>query len=100
MMIEQTQTFSQWLHALKDRQARARILRRIERLALGHQGDFKALGGKLFELREHYGAGYRIYYTERQGQIIVLLVGGHKNSQERDIKTARAMIEDITRGTS
>lgn len=85
--------FGEWLSALRDIKAKVKIITRLERAAKGNFGDVKPLGGGLFEMRENYGPGYRIYYT-RQGEIIfLLLIGGNKSSQARDIATARGMLE-------
>lgn len=75
--------------------SRAQLVRRIERLAAGNAGDQRFLGGGLYELREHTGPGYRIYFTFRSGNLILLLAGGDKGSQERDIDVARSMIERL-----
>lgn len=94
MNITYTQPYKHWIKKLRDHQARARIIRRTKRLAEGYFGDYKALGGGLYELREHYGAGYRIYYTQRGGEIIILLIGGDKSSQQQDIQKARILMEE------
>jgi putative addiction module killer protein len=75
--------------------SRARLIRRIERLAAGNAGDQRFLGAGLYELREHTGPGYRIYFTIREQRLILLLAGGDKSSQERDIGLARSMIESL-----
>jgi putative addiction module killer protein len=78
---------------------KARLLRRIERLAADNAGDQRHLGGRLYELREHYGPGYRVYFTVRGERLVLLLAGGDKNSQERDIILARYMIEILEKDT-
>jgi len=80
---------------LRDRKAVARILIRIEALGRGHTGDARALGGGLHELRIHYGPGYRVYFTRRAGKLIMLLCGGDKASQRRDIARAEALMEQL-----
>jgi putative addiction module killer protein len=75
--------------------AKARLVRRIERLAGGNAGDHRFLGAGLFELRDDFGPGYRIYYMHRGDELIILLVGGDKASQARDILRARQMIEQL-----
>ena len=80
---------------LEDRTAKARLVRRIERLAGGHAGDHRFLGAELFELRDDFGPGYRIYYMHRGDELVILLVGGDKASQARDILRARQMIEQL-----
>lgn len=86
-----TADFDKWLTALKDVQGQAIIARRILRLATGHDGDVKAIGGGVSELRIHYGPGYRVYLMRRGKQLVILLCGGDKGSQRRDIEKAIAM---------
>jgi putative addiction module killer protein len=93
--IRQTVTFRKWLARLEDRTAKARLVRRIERLAAGYAGDHRFLGAALFELRDDFGPGYRIYYMRRGDELVILLVGGDKASQARDILRARQMIEQL-----
>jgi putative addiction module killer protein len=93
--IRQSVSFRQWLVRLEDRTAKARLVRRIERLAGGNAGDHRFLGAGLFELRDDFGPGYRIYYMHRGDELIILLVGGDKASQARDILRARQMIEQL-----
>lgn len=89
--IRKTGVFETWLSGLRDRQARARINIRIDRLSIGNRGDAKALGGGISELRIDYGHGYRIYFAQRGATLIVLLAGGDKRTQERDIRRAREL---------
>jgi putative addiction module killer protein len=93
--IRQSVSFRKWLVRLEDRTAKARLVRRIERLAGGNAGDHRFLGAGLFELRDDFGPGYRIYYIHRGDELIILLVGGDKASQARDILRARQMIEQL-----
>lgn len=86
--IRKTDEFSTWLDGLRDLRARARIQVRIERLALGNPGDAQAVGEGVSELRIHHGPGYRVYYKQRGRELVVLLAGGDKSSQAKDIKTA------------
>ena len=86
--------FGQWLSALRDIRGQVKILARLERAEQGNFGDVKPLGEGLCEMRVHYGPGYRIYYTQRGEIVYLLLVGGDKSSQTRDIARARAMMED------
>jgi len=86
--IRQTEVFSKWLRGLRDRQARARIQTRIDRLQLGLAGDVKPVGEGVSELRIDYGPGYRLYFSQRGRELIVLLAAGDKRTQDRDIKTA------------
>ena len=86
--------FTQWLQALRDRHARARIQARLARVAAGNMGDVVAVGGGVMELRIDWGPGYRVYFS-RVGRVIVLLLcGGSKNTQQKDIERAQANLED------
>jgi putative addiction module killer protein len=93
--IRQTEVFAGWLHGLRDHRARARIQVRIDRLQLGLVGDVKPVGEGVSELRIDYGPGYRVYFTQRGSQRIILLVGGDKRTQERDIKKAIQLAGDL-----
>jgi putative addiction module killer protein len=86
--------FTRWFDAMRDRKAQTIIARRIERVAGCNLGDAKSLGGGLHELRIAFGPGYRIYFVFEDGVLIVLLSGGDKGSQKRDIAAARDMIEE------
>jgi putative addiction module killer protein len=86
-----TDVFDQWLHNLRDIQARSRIAVRIRRLSLGNPGDVKAVGDGVSEMRIPYGPGYRVYYIARGPIVVVLLCGGDKSSQVRDIEKAKAI---------
>lgn len=88
MEIRQTETFAKWLSGLRDRQARARIQTRIDRLQLGLAGDVKPVGEGVSELRIDFGPGYRIYFLQLGQSLIILLAGGHKRTQTTDIRTA------------
>lgn len=81
--------FAEWFTSLKDTVTKAQIKNRLNRLNLGHNGDIKSVGDGVYELRIHYGAGYRIYIAERDKSIILLLIGGSKRTQERDIIKAK-----------
>ncbi|MFC1712738.1 type II toxin-antitoxin system RelE/ParE family toxin [Candidatus Poribacteria bacterium] len=89
--------FTQWLYSIKDTRTRARVDNRLERLRVGNFGDFRSLGSGLFELRLHFGPGYRIYYGRTGDEIVVLLAGGDKSSQTRDIQRARQSWSDCKR---
>ena len=86
-----TEKYRDWINTLRDRAARARIQVRIDRLAHGNPGKHRNLSGGINELKVDYGPGYRIYYTERQGKLIILLAGGNKKTQQDDIELARAL---------
>jgi len=86
--VRQTAVFSDWFDSLRDRQAQARINIRIRRLSLGNPGDVKPVGGGVSELRIDYGPGYRVYFVRRGETVVVLLAGGDKRSQDRDIRIA------------
>lgn len=94
-MIEliKSSTFDAWLSRIKDRQALARITMRLDRLAMGNPGDVKPVGNGLSEMRIDVGSGYRIYYMQRGHIVIILLCGGDKASQSRDIARAKALAE-------
>lgn len=93
--IRKTEHFAKWLDKLPDIQARARVLVRIERLATGNSGDAKPVGEGVSELRIAYGPGYRIYFKEHGRELIILLAGGDKSSQTRDIKTALRLARNL-----
>ena len=86
--VRQADKYSEWFADLRDRQARARINARIRRLSLGNPGDVKSVGEGVSELRIDYGPGYRVYFTQRGCKVVILLAGGDKRTQERDIQTA------------
>jgi putative addiction module killer protein len=81
--------FTDWLNSLRDPTTRRRILKRLLQVEQGHYGDFKPVGGGLYELRLFFGPGYRIYFGEDGNTMVVLLSGGDKNSQQRDIQRAQ-----------
>jgi putative addiction module killer protein len=91
--IKQTETFRKWRIGLKDDRAKALIASRLDRLAFGHAGDVEPVGGGISELRIHHGSGYRIYIQRRGKALIVLLCGGDKGSQTRDIKIAKRLAD-------
>ena len=93
--VRQTTTFATWLSSLRDVRARAIIAARIDRLAFGHSGDVKPVGDGVRELRIHFGPGYRVYFVQRGTVLIVLLCGGDKDSQDRDIRQARRLAADL-----
>lgn len=93
--IVQTDEFAKWLKRLKDVTARARILVRIQRLSLtGNFGDAKPVGDGVFEMRIDYGSGYRLYYALRGSELVLLLIGGDKSSQQKDIAKAKKLNQE------
>lgn len=97
MMIEirKTATFANWIGDLRDIRARAHVQARIERLAIGHAGDAKPVGEGVSELRINYGPGYRVYFKKRGDSVIILLAGGDKKTQSRNIKTALRLARNL-----
>ena len=93
--IRKTDIFVRWLDELGDLQARARVLVRIERLAAGNPGDVEPVGEGVSELRINYGPGYRVYFKQRGRELIILLAGGDKSTQARDIKTALRLARNL-----
>lgn len=93
--LRQTVAFRQWLAGLADRRAVEKIAQRLVRLEAGLMGDVRSVGGRVSELRIDYGPGYRVYFTRRGRASIVLLCGGGKPSQKRDIKAARALVDEL-----
>ena len=89
--LKQTETFRKWRARLKDQRVKALIASRLDRLAFGHAGDAEPVGQGISELRIHYGPGYRIYFRRHKDTIIILLCGGNKSSQAKDIKTAKQL---------
>ena len=92
--IRETETFSTWLRALRDVTAKAKVAARVRRLAFGNPGDVRPVGGGISELRIQYGPGYRVYYVQRGVILIVLLCGGDKATQARDIATAKKLAKE------
>jgi len=90
-LLEKTSEFDKWLKKLNDRKAKAKILLRLQRVEAGNLGDVSSVGEGIEEFRIHYGPGYRIYFRRQGEDIILLLVGGDKSSQESDIKKAKAL---------
>ncbi|MBE2231942.1 MAG: type II toxin-antitoxin system RelE/ParE family toxin [Anaerolinea sp.] len=88
MEIRQTEVYANWFARLRDRQARARIDVRIRRLSLGNPGDVRPVGEGVSELRIDYGPGYRVYFVQRGLELVILLAGGDKRTQDRDIQVA------------
>lgn len=95
MEIRKTDTFAKWIDGLSDIRARARILVRIERLSAGNPGDVKSVGEGVSELRIDYGPGYRVYYKRIGQTVVILLAGGDKRNQTKDIKTAQRLAQNL-----
>lgn len=93
--LESSQSFDVWLTKLKDNSVRNKVLARLDRVSNGNFGDYKQLSSRLFELRFTFGAGLRIYYTFKQNQIVLLLAGGDKSSQQRDIEKALSLLNSL-----
>ncbi len=93
--IRQTETFRAWLDGLKDEKARVRIGIRLQRVEKGNLGDARPVGGGVSELRIDYGPGYRLYFVQRGKMVVILLCGGDKRSQARDIKRAIEMAQEV-----
>ncbi|HCX89871.1 MAG: addiction module antitoxin RelB [Deltaproteobacteria bacterium CG_4_9_14_3_um_filter_44_9] len=93
--IRKTEIFGKWLDGLDDIRARARIFVRIERLAAGNPGDVKPVGEGVSELRIDYGCGYRVYYKQCGQSVVILLAGGDKRTQAKDIKTALRLAKNL-----
>jgi putative addiction module killer protein len=92
--VRQTQTFKGWFAGLRDMRAKVQILRRIERAEQGNLGDVAPIGEGVSEMRIRYGPGYRLYFVQRGAAIVILLCGGDKGSQARDIRTAKQMAKE------
>ena len=93
--VVETPSFKAWREALADARARSRIALRIGRLALGLTGDVKSVGGGVSEMRVDHGPGYRLYFTRRNRNVLILLCGGDKGSQSRDIRLARSIASEL-----
>ena len=96
----QTKQFAKWFRRLKDDLAKVAIGRRLERLVQENYGDFKSIGEKIFELRINISKGYRVYFMDKENEIIILLLGGDKSSQDDDIKMARRLAKEYKDGKS
>ena len=92
--LKQTETFRKWWTRLKDERARGAIFSRLDRIAYGHAGDVRHVGEGINELRIHYGPGYRVYFQKRGNTVIVLLCGGDKGTQARDINAAKRLARE------
>jgi putative addiction module killer protein len=93
--VQQTEEFQRWLDDLADMRARVRIVARIRLAEAGSLGDWAPVGGNVSEMRIHFGPGYRLYFTRRGGVLIIMLAGGDKGSQARDIKRAQRIATEL-----
>ena len=93
--VRKTGAFEDWLTGLKDQRGKAKIVARIDRLALGNPGDVSPVGEGVSELRIHFGPGYRVYFARRAKAVVILLCGGDKGSQERDIAQAKSLAAEL-----
>jgi putative addiction module killer protein len=93
--LRETDVYARWFARLRDYEARARILSRIRRLLLGNPGDVKPVGEGISEMRIDYGPGYRVYFTRRGYSLIILLAGGDKSTQARDIESAKHLARNL-----
>lgn len=95
MLVRTTEVYRDWINTLKDRVGRARIQMRVDRLVHGNPGQHRNLSDGVSELKIDFGPGYRVYYTQRGSELIVLLAGGDKSSQQQDVKTAIALARNL-----
>lgn len=95
MHVQITEIYRNWINSLKDRTGRARIQVRVDRLVHGNPGQHRVLTDGVCELKIDFGPGYRVYYTERGGEIIILLAGGDKSTQQKDIKAAISLAKNL-----
>jgi putative addiction module killer protein len=93
--VRQTDVFKAWFAGLRDQQARARIRVRIDRLSIGNPGDVKPVGSGVSEMRINHGPGYRLYFVSRGKTVVILLCGGDKRSQDRDIAQAIELVQKV-----
>jgi putative addiction module killer protein len=93
--VRETDAFSEWLSGLRDARAKAEVARRVRRLALGNPGDVRPVGEGVSELRIHYGPGYRVYYVQRGDLLVVVLRGGDKSTQAKDITLALKLASEV-----
>ena len=93
--VRQTEAYGRWFDSLRDRRARARIDARIRRLSLGNPGDVRPVGEGVSELRIDYGPGYRVYFVQRGRTLVLLLAGGDKDTQDRDIRIALELAREL-----
>jgi len=92
-VLQKTDVFNEWLKRLRDKKALARIVFRMTKMEMGLLGDYKSIGDGISEIRIDYGPGYRLYFTKKNNVIIVLLIGGDKSTQSRDIAKAKMLLK-------
>ena len=92
-VLQKTDIFNEWLKRLRDKKALARIIFRMTKMEMGLLGDYKSIGDGISEIRIDYGPGYRLYFTKKNNVIIVLLIGGDKSTQSRDIAKAKMLLK-------
>lgn len=95
MRVEMTEIYRDWIDSLRDRAGRARIQVRVDRLAHGNPGQHRVLTSGVCELKVDFGPGYRVYFTERKGVLVVLLAAGDKSTQQKDVQTAIALAKGL-----
>jgi putative addiction module killer protein len=93
--VRETEVYAAWFAGLRDERARAKILARIRRLSLGNPGDVESVGEGVSEMRIHFGPGYRVYFVQRGKTLAILLGGGDKGTQNRDIKAALKLAKQL-----
>ncbi|NQY37524.1 MAG: type II toxin-antitoxin system RelE/ParE family toxin [Alteromonadaceae bacterium] len=93
--IETTDTFANWFKKLKDKSVKRKILARLARVENGNFGDHKQIANNLYELRFFFGSGFRVYYTIRNGQLVLLIKGGDKSTQNKDIDKAKQLLKEL-----
>ena len=93
--VKKSRHFEKWMNSLKDLKGKIAIVRRIERMCYGNFGDVKPVGDNVSELRIQVGPGYRVYFTKFEEKLIVLLVGGDKSTQSKDITKAKTLLEEL-----
>jgi putative addiction module killer protein len=93
--IKQTPEFEFWLRSIRDPKVRGRLLSRLRKISLGSMGDIAPISDGIWEIREHFGSGWRMYYMQRRKTIILMLGGGSKSTQEADIKKAKKLLQTL-----
>ena len=96
--VRQTQEFQDWLDALRDQRAQVRIAARLRLAEAGNLGDWKSVGRQLSEMRVNFGPGYRLYFTRRGSVLVIMLAGGDKSTQARDIRRAQRILKQLRPG--